>query len=919
MYRSMKITALAGVIVAAAVAVAADDSNGKRGDAATAAIPFVSLYSNAPEPGALRTTDSRIHRLLARGIAKVPQAQSLKVWVFFRDKGVATDRDYDAAIADVSSKYDRRALSRRAKRRSRPGLFDERDLDVPAAYVQAVEATGAIVRVKSKWLNALSVHATGAQLERIDRLPFVKLMQPVRRSRRIEPLKPQGADAGISPGSGVGRAAPGFYGEAEDQLTQINLLGVHNLGFTGKNVIIGVLDTGFERIHEAFTDPAHPVKVLAEWDFVNNDPDVGFEPGDDGFQHAHGTWILGTIAAYLPNDLVGGAYDASFILCKTEDVTAEYHGEEDNYVAGLEFIEANGGDLATASLSYLDFDFPFSDYTQEDLDGLTAVTTIGVNVATANGIHCLNAAGNSGHDEDPATSTLGAPADAFEVLTVGAVNSAGDTASFSSSGPTADGRVKPEILARGVNTRTVDAFAETGFSGVGGTSLSTPLAAAAVACLTDAFPNWTPAKMREALFETADYFVANGTFEPNYVRGYGILNALDALRADCNDNDVDDLTDIANGSLDCNGNDIPDECERDCNDNGVPDQCDAGTTSPDCNANGVPDECEMDCDGDGTPDDCETDPADRDCDFDGVCNEDAIANCPPFDTLCADCNANQVPDFCDTWLRTSPDSDGNGVPDECVPAAQIAAAPHDARKNRYISIDPSDNDEMPVAINVTLSSMTRCSGDLALTCVDNADCPMATGPCVEHPGVGTALGWVGQPWDASCADENGVPNGEPCTGEFLARVVGAPVFRTWLENPLHIGDCEIVPVATYELRVTLDEVFFSDPIAVGTIRKPAALHLGDTVGEGTGDLPPLPGFTPPQGVVNVSDVQAIQLTVQGPSSPSAHKTWVDLEGLGTGSPPNFIVNVSDIQQVILGLQGKTYTDNPAQLNPPDCP
>ncbi len=216
---------------------------------------------------------------------------------------------------------------------------------------------------------------------------------------------------------------------------------------------------------------------------------------------------------------------------------------------------------------------------------------------------------------------------------------------------------------------------------------------------------------------------------------------------------------------------------------------------------------------------------------------------------------------------------------QCGVAAPAAApAPHDVRKNRYVSFVPN-NGPATVALQVELSA---------------------------GPGTTGVLGWVGEPE-------------EPSPGEYLARVVDTPIYRTWDEPVIHLGDCEIVPVATYLLRATTDGVLFSDALELGTILKPGTWYYGDVVGQGTGDLPPLPGFTPPNGVVNVTDMQGYSLTAQGDSSPSVHTTWVDLHGLGNGSPPNFILNVSDVQRIKFGFQGMAYTDTPEQLNPSDCP
>jgi hypothetical protein len=191
-------------------------------------------------------------------------------------------------------------------------------------------------------------------------------------------------------------------------------------------------------------------------------------------------------------------------------------------------IEANGGDVATASLVYIDW------YTYSQLNGSTCLATIGVNMATANGVYCCNAAGNSGHDGDPQIGHLGGtPTDAFKVLTIGAADSAGDIAWFSSDGPTADGRLKPELLARGVDTKTVDPGNDTGYAGASGTSLSTPVAACAVACLAQARPWWPVDRMRSSLFNKALDFAAFGQPDPLMIRGYGLINAAGTLAADC--------------------------------------------------------------------------------------------------------------------------------------------------------------------------------------------------------------------------------------------------------------------------------------------------------------------------------------------------------------------------------------------------
>jgi len=248
----------------------------------------------------------------------------------------------------------------------------------------------------------------------------------------------------------------------------------------------------------------------------------------------------------------------------------------------------------------------------------------------------------------------------------------------------------------------------------------------------------------------------------------------------------------------------------------------------------------------------------------------------------SDCNGNNIPNACDIESGASGDSDLNGIPDDCeVGPPLLPPSPHETSKNRYISFDPS-NPGNSIAVQVEMT---------------------ASGEFPDSTGV---LGWASEPE-------------EPMPGEYISRVVDAPVFRVWDESVIHLGDCEIVPDAVYELRATIDELVFSDPLEVGTILRPGALYYGDVVGKGTGNLPPLSGFTPPNGVVNVTDIQAYILTAQGTSSPSTHTTWVDLHGLGDGSPPNFLTNVSDLQRIKFGFEGQPYAQSPDQLDPADCP
>ena len=484
-------------------------------------------------------TDGKIHPVLLERLAE--ERGTTKVWVFFADKGVDSAEAYQAAISDVAASYDPRAIYRRTIRglnADRGGeVFDEHDLPVVRAYVDAVTATGARLHVTSNWVNAVSVWADRAQVERIAALPFVSKLQPVARQARRMPTVLHDVIAEPAPADDGGTGPRSInYGASQSQLAQMNLIALHDAGYTASGVIIGMLDSGFHRTHAAFTDPSHPLVVLAEWDFVMNDGNTDTQPGDYSGQADHGTMTLGCIGAYKLSQYVGGAYNASFVLAKTEDTSQEVPAEEDNYVAGIEFLEAHGADMATSSLGYIDW------YTQAQLNGLTAVTTVAVNLATTNGLHFCNAAGNEYHDSDPNISHLIAPADAFKVISCGAVDSTGYIAYFSSDGPTADGRVKPELLARGVSASVVSPTSNTTYTTADGTSFATPLTACAVACLIQARPYWNVDQMRQHLFETATDYVANGTYDPLYIRGYGIVDAFAAYNSGPNPPEAQNVT-----------------------------------------------------------------------------------------------------------------------------------------------------------------------------------------------------------------------------------------------------------------------------------------------------------------------------------------------------------------------------------------
>ncbi len=447
--------------------------------------------------------------------------QLYDAWVEFRDKGIETDEQRKAMITLLEKNFNPKALSRRKAKRTYPRLFDERDFPVRKTYLESVEQTGATLKIVSRWLNGISVLATDQQLQEIQTLDCVAWVgdiheHPKRRNQYSDPAYTQQIiDPGSFPRDFEGYEA-GFYGLSSLQIKQLNLHRVHEQGFTGEEVIIAILDTGFDLDHKAFNHPGKPFKVLKQWDLVNDDLNTKPEREDPIGQHLHGTLCLGTIAAYAPDELVGSAYDASYILCVPEDVIEEYPLEERWFVAALEYAEANGADLITSSLVLYDH------YENDQLNGETSIMSIGWNIATGNGVIGVQGAGNAGHDLDPETNHLETPGDAYDVITVGVVDRSGHIARFSSDGPTADGRVKPELLGRGVETFTVSGHDHNLYTTASGASIATPLLAGAIACILQAHPEWSVEEVRNELFQTGSYYREHGTYDTTFVQGYGI-------------------------------------------------------------------------------------------------------------------------------------------------------------------------------------------------------------------------------------------------------------------------------------------------------------------------------------------------------------------------------------------------------------
>jgi hypothetical protein len=416
----------------------------------------------------------------------------------------------EAVAFPTAPQPNERALARRA-RGGDPERIAVLDRPPDGRILEALQDRGIEIRYVSRWLSAASCELDAKQLEML-RTDFSRLgvgrVRSFTRPRRDADGPESAAHKGASP---VGLD----YGPSQFQIEMLQADAMHALGLSGRGVRALVMDTGFSTDLPAFRE----IRIYAEHDFVFDDDETANEAPDSLRQHRHGTGVLALFAGFDPGAIIGAAFAAEVVLAKTEWVAAETRMEEDAFVAALEWGEALGVDLATASLGYCCFDDSTA-YADEDYDGDTAPTSIAMDAAAAFGVLPLVAAGNRGNRP----GVLMTPADADSVIAVGSVDADSTVSDFSSRGPTFDGRIKPELAALG---RKAVWTKDDGSYGVrSGTSAATPQVAAVAALLIEAHPEWPAMRVRDALLQSASQGDA-----PDNNLGYGIVQGYDALFA----------------------------------------------------------------------------------------------------------------------------------------------------------------------------------------------------------------------------------------------------------------------------------------------------------------------------------------------------------------------------------------------------
>ncbi|AUC14693.1 peptidase S8 [Tenacibaculum sp. SZ-18] len=426
-------------------------------------------------------------------------------WVYLKDK--PSEATY---IASPLTMLSQRALDRRTKQ----GIsLDNKDVPIEASYYNQIKsATGITVLGKSKWLNAIHVigqindiNNLNTSFTFIDRIDFANRSLNAKGTVNFKKQKQVLNNHKSKFQSGK----PTYnYGDATNQIEMLGGDFLHENGYTGAGIHIAVIDAGFPNVNTlgAFSGLRKNNQILGGYDFVNRS--TNFYTGN-----SHGTHVLSDIAAYKENDFIGTAPDASFYLFRTEDAASETPLEETLWVEAAERSDSLGVDIINTSLGYTTFDNSNYNYSYSDMNGETTFITRGAEIGSSRGMLLVTSAGNSGNSP---WKYISAPADANSVFTVGAVNSVETIASFSSYGPTADGRVKPDVLGQGQNVYIVNYISGSNALS-NGTSFSSPVMTGVIACFWQAFPNKTNMEIMDIVRKSADRYS-----NPTDQYGYGV-------------------------------------------------------------------------------------------------------------------------------------------------------------------------------------------------------------------------------------------------------------------------------------------------------------------------------------------------------------------------------------------------------------
>lgn len=437
-----------------------------------------------------------LETLQAQPKPRQPKVLSYKYRVTFTDKG---DTPY-------SPEHPEQFLGAKAlQRRARQGIaVDSTDLPLCERYVQRIVELGPKPVVRGKWENFLTVACADSAWVAVARqLPFVRGVELVW-------VKPRFAEEEVTPQreplTNCLTSYPDMpYGAATEQITLLQGQQLHQAGFRGEGMTIAVIDAGFHNADRM--EALRGATIRGCKDFVNPD-------GDPYGEGSHGLCVLSCMAMNRPEVMVGTAPEAAYWLLRSEDERSEQLVEQDYWAAAVEYADSVGVDVVNTSLGYYNFDNTDWNYAYRHLDGLHALMSRQASRMAAKGMVLVCSAGNSGAGS---WKKITPPADAFDVLTVGAVDKEATLASFSSVGHTADGRIKPDVVAMGELTSVIQPDGSLGKAN--GTSYSSPIVCGLVACLWQALPQLTARQLIQLVRQSGDR-----SDYPDNIYGYGLPN-----------------------------------------------------------------------------------------------------------------------------------------------------------------------------------------------------------------------------------------------------------------------------------------------------------------------------------------------------------------------------------------------------------
>ena len=400
--------------------------------------------------------------------------------------------------------------SRAIARREKHGIaITEQDLPVDQNYINQVADKGVDVFFSTKWFNGVLAQMTASQATSVGQLSFVDSVVYIAGGTRLltTPGTYTVAETFLDPES--------VNSNTEVQLAMLGADDMHEDGFEGQGMMIAVFDSGFPGVnkYKPFEHIFAEDRLVATRDFIANSGNV--------FQYnTHGASVFSNIASdYL--DVIGTAPKASFVLCVTEDVKSEYWIEEYNWLFAAEFADSLGVDVINGSLGYSTFSDKNMDYTYEDMNGQNTLVAKAANIASQKGMIVVVSAGNEGNGS---WKYITSPGDAKDILTVGSVTSGYNKSSFSSVGPTADGRIKPDVCAMGTSASIFNASLSTSgettsarITTGNGTSFSSPQIAGFAAAIWQANPEWTNQEVMESIRMSG-----TSSLVPDSLYGFGV-------------------------------------------------------------------------------------------------------------------------------------------------------------------------------------------------------------------------------------------------------------------------------------------------------------------------------------------------------------------------------------------------------------